>query len=127
MFYEIVSSKVYLEILDIIFHFFHVSLILWNLLGWMYKKWITVHFFTLNLVLFSWIVLGFFYGFGYCFLTDYHWKIKYQKGEYYLPGSYIEYILQKLGFSFESFHIDISVLIITLILYFLSLYRFLRR
>lgn len=123
----IFQSELLLEILDVLFHFFHIGLILWNVFGWIYKKWVWIHFLTLNLVLFSWIVLGFFYGFGYCFLTDFHWRIKYQKGEYYLPNSYINYILQKSGFFFESFSVDISVLLITVILYVISLYRFLKK
>ncbi|MFN3604484.1 MAG: DUF2784 family protein [Leptonema sp. (in: bacteria)] len=116
-----------LEILDILFHVFHIGVLLWNGFGWMYKKFIKIHFISLNLVFFSWFILGFFYGFGYCFLTDFHWRIKYQKGEYNLPNSYIDYILQKLGFFFSPFLIDIGVLLFTILVYCFSLYRLIKK
>jgi hypothetical protein len=39
----------------------------------------------------SWLVLGYFYGLGYCFLTDWHWQVKRALGVRRLPGSFIKY------------------------------------
>lgn len=116
-----------LELLDFLFHFLHIFIIFWNLFGWMFQRFIILHFLSLNLVLFSWGFLGFFYGFGYCFLTDFHWRIKIQKGETNLPNSYIEYILQKFGFYFDSNYVDIFVLMITIIIYIISFYFFYKK
>lgn len=116
-----------LELLDLLFHFLHISIIFWNLFGWIFQRFIILHFFSLNLVLFSWVFLGFFYGFGYCFLTDFHWRIKLLKGEKNLPNSYIEYILQKFGFYYDSNSIDIFVLGTTIMIYIISFYFFYKK
>lgn len=63
--------------------------------GWafpFFRKW---HLLLVALTLFSWLVLGFWYGFGYCFLTDWHWQIKYKLGETGLPASFIKYFLDR--------------------------------
>ena len=58
--------------------------------------------------MFSWVGLGFWFGWGYCFLTDLHWYIKVKNGEALLPGSYITYLLEKYGHvSFDQFYIDL--------------------
>ena len=47
-------------------------------------------------MLFSWIVLGFWKGFGYCFLTDWHYDILRALGESDLPNSYISLLVKTL-------------------------------
>jgi len=111
----------HLIFLDYLFHFLHLALIAWNLTGWMVKKLRKIHFLSLNLVFFFWIVIGYFYGFGYCPLTDYHWKIKTLKGEQNLPNSYIVYLFHLFSFYPKELYIDFFVFIITFIIYILSL------
>jgi hypothetical protein len=75
---------------------FHVCLILFNLFGWLFKllrKWNLV---TLGLTAFSWFVLGAFYGFGYCFLTDWHWEIREKLGLDNPFNSYIQFLIVTL-------------------------------
>ena len=61
-----------------------------------------------GLTVFSWIGLGFFYGFGYCFLTDWHWDVKRRLGESDLPASFIKYFADKfLNADFDAQMIDI--------------------
>lgn len=85
-----------LEVLDVIFHSVHISLITISLTFWMSfrtLKWAqVVLFFTVV----SWFGLGYFYGFGYCFLTQWHWQIKENLGESNLPASYLKYIFDRL-------------------------------
>lgn len=50
----------------------------------------------LLITLVSWFGFGYFYGFGYCFLTEWHWQIKEKLGESNLPASYIKYVLDRL-------------------------------
>jgi len=38
-----------------------------------------------------WFGLGFWYGIGYCPITDYQWHIKELRGEQNLPNSFIKY------------------------------------
>jgi hypothetical protein len=45
--------------------------------------------------IFSWLILGFRYGLGYCFLTDWHWDIKRKLGETDMPASFIKYFIDR--------------------------------
>ena len=105
-----------LPILDSFFFLFHSLWILWILVGAL-TPWKKIHFLSLLLTLFSWLILGYFYGLGYCFLTDWHWEIKEALGEKNLPPSFVEYLIEK------TFSIPISSLqadIITATSFFLS-------
>ena len=62
------------------------------------------------LTLFSWFGLGWFYGFGYCPSTDWHWQIKEAMGETGLPNSFIKYYMDRLtGKDWDPDLLDASV------------------
>ncbi|MCD4731585.1 MAG: DUF2784 domain-containing protein [Bacteroidales bacterium] len=84
------------KFLDIFFLVFHSFLILFNLFGWMWKKTRRLNLITLLLTGFSWVGLGLFYGWGYCFLTDWHWQVLEKTGELNLPNSYVQYLLNRI-------------------------------
>ncbi|MCP3955763.1 MAG: DUF2784 domain-containing protein [Desulfobacterales bacterium] len=79
--------------LDIFFLVFHTLIICFNLSGWIWKKTRLANLIILTITAFSWFVLGFWYGFGYCFCVDWHWTVKHKLGEFDLPNSYIKYLL----------------------------------
>lgn len=81
---------------DCLYLIFHTGLILFNLFGWIWKPLRKWHFATICLTFASWVLLGIRYGWGYCFLTDWHWDILHQMGEKDLPHSYISYLLKRL-------------------------------
>ena len=83
--------------LDIFFTILHIALTLFNLTGWIWKSTRKLHLVTLALTLLSWVVLGFWYGWGYCVLTDWHWTVKEKLGETNLPGSFVKYYADKLS------------------------------
>jgi len=116
------SMELWWFFLDYFFHFLHILLIVWNLTGWMFKKLRLLHFLSLNLLWFFWIIVGFFYGFGYCPLTDYHWQIKFYRGEQDLPSSYITYLLNQMNFYPNETMVDTFVLSITILIYAISFY-----
>lgn len=51
---------------------------------------------VMSLTLFSWLALGFFYGIGYCFLTDWHYQVLEARGYTSLPYSYITFLIERL-------------------------------
>jgi len=84
------------KIADKVFYLFHIVLIVFNLFGWIprsLRKWNLI---TLSLTAFSWFILGFFYGFGYCFLTDWHWDIREKLGYTTESDSYIHFLVTSL-------------------------------
>lgn len=96
-----------LNFLDIFFTIAHIVLTLFNLAGWIWKRTRKAHLITLGLTLVSWFVFGFWYGWGYCFLTDWHWDVKEKLGERNLPSSFIKYFADKLsGKKFDPAFVD---------------------
>ncbi len=85
-----------LKALDIFFTVFHTLFILFNLFGWMSRRFARWNFITLMLTFISWTLLGVFYGFGYCPFTDWHWSVLRQLDYGNLPPSYIQFIIYRL-------------------------------
>lgn len=85
-----------LHFLHLFFLLFHLLLVLFNLTGWIWKRTRRAHLFVIGLTLASWTVLGFFYGFGYCPITDWHWQVLEKMGKANLPNSYLKYLLDLL-------------------------------
>lgn len=84
------------SILDIFFVVFHTSLIIFNVLGWIWEKTRKANLMVLLLTGGSWFILGIFYGIGYCPLTDWHFQVLRELGKTGLPSSYTEYLAERL-------------------------------
>lgn len=84
-----------LPFLDLFFLVFHTSLILFNLFGWIHPRTRKLHLFSLSLTLLSWLGLGYFYTWGYCVCTDWHWQVLREMGQEGLPSSYLSYLVQR--------------------------------
>lgn len=89
-------SGAVLEFLDYFFLIFHTTFILFNVVGWIWRRTRKIHLATIGLTLFSWVVLGFWYGFGYCFCTDWHWDIRRLLGNPPVHSSYIQFLVHEL-------------------------------
>jgi hypothetical protein len=81
---------------DLFFLVFHAVFTLFNALGWTWKKTRRLNLCTLLLTAASWLGLGFFFGIGYCPLTDWHYRILHKLGHDRLPYSYIQYAVERL-------------------------------
>ena len=90
-----------LEITDVFLSFMHSLIILINLFGWIWYKTRRLHLWVVGITLTSWVGLGLKYGFGYCFLTDWHWDVKRKLGEQNLPSSFIQYLFETIGFQIQ--------------------------
>ena len=96
-----------LSFLDILLSIAHISLTIFNLTGWIWKRTRKAHLVTLGLTLVSWFVFGIWYGWGYCFLTDWQWQVKEKLGETNLPASFIKYFADKIsGKNFDPSFVD---------------------
>ncbi|WGK65409.1 DUF2784 family protein [Croceiramulus getboli] len=85
-----------LYLLSALFYVFHTLFILFNVLGWMYKPTQRLHLYAVGITLFSWGVLGFWKGFGYCFLTDWHYDLLRALGHTDLPSNYLAFLARQL-------------------------------
>jgi hypothetical protein len=85
-----------LHLANYFFYVFHTLLILVNLFGWIFPKTRKLNLITLLITFGSWGILGLWKGWGYCFLTDWHYAILRRLGETQLPSSYIAFLVEKL-------------------------------
>ncbi|HSN61281.1 MAG TPA: DUF2784 family protein [Ferruginibacter sp.] len=84
------------QALNIFFFIFHSIFTLFNIIGWGFKKTRKLHLITMALTAFSWFVLGIWYGWGYCFCTDWHWSVREKLGYNDHSVSYIHFLIFKL-------------------------------
>ncbi|TPV35636.1 DUF2784 domain-containing protein [Paucihalobacter ruber] len=104
----------WLHVLNYFFFGFHTVLIVFNLFGWLYPKTRKLHLYSLLITLFSWGVLGIWYGFGYCFLTDWHYQVLRELGETGMPNSYIAFLIEKLtGWLPEARLVNTIIIVLT--------------
>lgn len=94
-------------LLDFLLTLLHLLIIGFNLFGWIWQSTRKLHFYLMMATIFSWVVLGFWFGFGYCPVTDWQWQVKAKLGERDLPNSFIKYFADKLtGMDISSTLID---------------------
>ena len=84
-----------LAFLDIAFILFHTALIVFNGVGWIFPAFRKWHLVSISLTAFSWFGLGFWFGWGYCICTDWHWQIRQHLGIETISNSYIHFLIVK--------------------------------
>ncbi len=90
------TDLAFYQLFDVLFVVFHTALIVFNTLGWIWRRTRRLHLLTISATLLSWFGLGIAYGWGYCPLTDWHWQVKRTLGETGLPASWVKYYLDGL-------------------------------
>ena len=81
--------------LDIMFFAFHSAWILFNCVGWIWRRTRRWQLATVSVTALSWFGLGLWYGWGYCPCTDWHWQVRERLG-HHDPPSYIQLLIQKV-------------------------------
>jgi hypothetical protein len=85
-----------MRFLDVFFTVFHTLVILFNLFGWIWKRTRKANLICILLTAGSWLILGIFYGIGYCPFTDWHFTVLERLGYNELPSSYISFLVNRL-------------------------------
>ncbi len=83
------------RLLDLLLFGFHAALVVFNVVGWAWRRTRRLHLFTICGTIFSWFGFGAVYGWGYCPLTDWHWRVKEALGQTELPASWLKYYLDR--------------------------------
>ena len=111
------------QFLNIFFFVFHTVFTEFNMVGWIFPKTRKLHLITLSLTAFSWFVPGIWYGWGYCFCTDWHWDVREKLGYEDRSGSYIHFLILKLtGANLNPQLVENITLIIFLMSFVLSIW-----
>ncbi|MBS1525637.1 MAG: DUF2784 domain-containing protein [Bacteroidetes bacterium] len=87
----------FLRLADILLTLLHLAIISFNLFGWIWKRTRRLHLVCVLLTAACWFILGIWYGWGYCPVTDLEWHIKEKLGEHNLPDSFIKYFADKIS------------------------------
>jgi hypothetical protein len=112
-----------LKLLDIFLTFLHLAIISFNLFGWIWKPFRKAHLICVILTAASWLILGIWFGLGYCPITEWQWNVKSKLGETNLPNSFIKYYADKIfQIDFDASLIDKITAGSFLIAAFLSVY-----
>lgn len=97
-----------LNVLDFIYTLVHLLIIGFNLFAWAFRATRRLHLYGVALTLACWLILGIWYGIGYCPVTDWQWQVKAQLGEQNLPNSFVKYYADKIsGQSVDANLIDV--------------------
>jgi hypothetical protein len=83
-----------LHAINVLFFVFHTALIVINLVGWVWAPTRRLHFICVAATLFSWGVMGVFYGFGYCLCTDWHFQVRRSLGLPVFGHTYLQLMSQ---------------------------------
>jgi Protein of Unknown function (DUF2784) len=83
------------EILNAGFFILHTSWIVFNCVGWIWRRTRHWHLAAVSATMLSWFGLGIWYGWGYCPWTDWHWQVRARLG-YRDPPSYTQLLLREL-------------------------------
>ena len=117
----------YYRLIDGLFHSVHIFIILFVATGWIFSALLPYHLALISLTLACWFILGIWFGFGYCPISDWHWKFKGAVGEGRPDGSYIYVVLQRFSQrKLNAAVVDKVVLIGTLAIMGISLFLNLR-
>jgi hypothetical protein len=96
-----------LQLLDLLLIVVHFAVIGFNLFGWIWKRTRRAHFIVICATGACWLILGIWFGIGYCPITDWDWQIKAKLGIHNLPNSFIKYYADMLmGRSIDANLID---------------------
>jgi hypothetical protein len=96
-------------VLNLLCHIVHLAFILFMVIGWMFAPLQAAHLGLVLGMLGCWFVLGRWLGPGYCPITDLHWRIKAALGPGRPQGSYIHFVLAKLGWALNPAKLDQTV------------------
>lgn len=85
-----------LAFLNVFFLVFHTLLILFNAVGWAWRRTRRLHLFTVLATAFSWLLMGLWYGVGYCVCTDWHFQVRRAMGIHDTDSTYIQFLVREL-------------------------------
>jgi hypothetical protein len=116
-----------LVFLDYFFVVFHTVYTFFSVFGWIWRKTRLVHLVTCVITLFSWLILGLWYGLGYCLLTDWHWDVLRALGKPPNSSSYVHFMIRETtGFDLSAAFVNTGIFLIFTVCFILSIWLNLR-
>lgn len=114
-----------LILFDYSFLVFHSLLIVFNLVGWVWKKTRKLHLVSMIITFGSWFIGGIWFGWGYCFMTDWHWQVREQMGHPIVNDSYTGFLIKELfGIKNLPENLDLSIMLMFFVAFLLAIFFF---
>lgn len=85
-----------LELQNVVCFVLHTALILFNLVGWIWKSTRGWHALCITATLFSWFAMGAWRGWGYCLCADWHFRVRRAMGLQDNVTTYIQLLFRVL-------------------------------
>jgi hypothetical protein len=82
--------------LNFFFFLFHTAWMIFNMLGWAWRRTRPLHLLTMGLTAFSWFVLGIWHGWGFCVCTQWHWEVRQRLGYVDPERSYVALLVRSV-------------------------------
>ena len=112
-----------LKLADILLTLAHFVIIGFNLFAWTWARLRKAHLIVVTATAFSWFILGIWFGWGYCPITQWQWNVKAKLGETNLPNSFIKYYADRItGENIDPSVVDDATLICFLIVIAITIY-----
>lgn len=80
----------------ILLHLFHISIIVFCVIGWVIPQTRQWHLLLCTLIMASWFGLGAWKGWGYCLVTDVQWRLVNRFGGTAPPFGYMPMLWQRI-------------------------------
>jgi hypothetical protein len=84
-----------LQSLNLAFFAFHTAWMVFLCVGWAWRRSRPWHLGAVGLTAASWFGLGYWYGWGFCLCTEWHWQVRERLG-YQDPPSYTQLLIEQL-------------------------------
>jgi len=82
--------------LNIFFFVFHTAWMIFNLIGWAWRRTRPFQLLTIGLTAFSWFILGIWNGLGFCICTQWHWEVRQRLGYRDQERSYVALLIHSM-------------------------------
>lgn len=85
-----------LSSLNLAFFAFHTAWMAFIVVGWAWRRSRPWHLGAVGLTAASWFGLGYWYGWGFCLCTEWHWQVRERLGYKDDPWSYTQLLIGEL-------------------------------
>lgn len=85
-----------LRILATLLNIFHISLVSFILIGWIFPGIRKTHLAIVALTGISWMIFSSVNVYGDCIITEWHWQILSRLGKTDLPETYTQYLFERI-------------------------------
>ncbi|MCW3094806.1 MAG: hypothetical protein JWL77_424 [Chthonomonadaceae bacterium] len=82
--------------LNLLLFVFHTAWMIFNMIGWAWRRTRPFQLLTIGLTAFSWFILGIWNGWGFCICTEWHYEVRQRLGYVDSERSYVALLIRSM-------------------------------